>query len=254
MGAVYRGPHRDLKKRVAIKTLHPAVAALPGARARFLREGEAASRIQHPNVVDVTDVRAVSGLSSSGTTAVVGGSPPAGATDWVFTLTGQSWFQSRGQSDCSQVGAAPLSMVRPSSWVGSLPLTCTRPWASSQQTLTPSDFVPSNAVGYFGSGVAISGNTILVLGEPFDGSGQLGHFGYVFTRSGSTWSQQAKLVPSNLASNSSGAFNCTTTLDGNTAVIATSFGAYVFSSDRPRRRPRESQYRAALPPSDLRSL
>jgi serine/threonine-protein kinase len=56
MGAVYEATHRDLKKRVAIKTLHPAVAAMPGARARFLREGEAASRINHPNVVDVTDV------------------------------------------------------------------------------------------------------------------------------------------------------------------------------------------------------
>jgi serine/threonine-protein kinase len=56
MGAVYEATHRDLKKRVAIKTLHPAVAAMPGARARFLREGEAASRIRHPNVVDVTDV------------------------------------------------------------------------------------------------------------------------------------------------------------------------------------------------------
>jgi serine/threonine-protein kinase len=56
MGAVYEAIHRDLKKRVAIKTLHPAVAAMPGARARFLREGEAASRIRHPNVVDVTDV------------------------------------------------------------------------------------------------------------------------------------------------------------------------------------------------------
>jgi serine/threonine protein kinase len=58
MGAVYEATHRDLKKRVAIKTLHPAVAATPGARARFLREGEAASRIRHPNVVDVTDVAA----------------------------------------------------------------------------------------------------------------------------------------------------------------------------------------------------
>jgi serine/threonine-protein kinase len=56
MGSVYEALHRDLKKRVAIKTLHPAVAATPGARARFLREGEAASRIRHPNVVDVTDV------------------------------------------------------------------------------------------------------------------------------------------------------------------------------------------------------
>ena len=30
MGAVYEGTHRDLKKRVAIKTLHPSVAATPG--------------------------------------------------------------------------------------------------------------------------------------------------------------------------------------------------------------------------------
>ena len=45
MGAVYEATHRDLKKRVAIKTLHPQVAAMPAMRARFLREGEATSRI-----------------------------------------------------------------------------------------------------------------------------------------------------------------------------------------------------------------
>jgi len=56
MGAVYEAVHRDLKKRVAIKTLLPSLAATPEARIRFLREGEAASRIRHPNVVDVTDV------------------------------------------------------------------------------------------------------------------------------------------------------------------------------------------------------
>jgi serine/threonine-protein kinase len=55
MGAVYEGIHRDLKKRVAIKVLSTAVAS-EEAKQRFLREGEAASRIQHPNVVDVTDV------------------------------------------------------------------------------------------------------------------------------------------------------------------------------------------------------
>jgi serine/threonine protein kinase len=62
MGAVYEALHRDLKKRVAIKTLHPAVAAKPAARARFLREGEAASRIRHPNIVDVTDVATEDGI------------------------------------------------------------------------------------------------------------------------------------------------------------------------------------------------
>ena len=63
MGAVYEGLHRDLKKRVAIKTLHPTVAAMPAAQARFLREGEAASRINHPNVVDVTDVGTENGIT-----------------------------------------------------------------------------------------------------------------------------------------------------------------------------------------------
>ena len=56
MGCVYEATHRDLKKRVAIKTLLPALASSGDARQRFLREGEAASRIRHPHVVDVTDV------------------------------------------------------------------------------------------------------------------------------------------------------------------------------------------------------
>jgi hypothetical protein len=56
MGCVYEAIHRDLGKRVAIKTLLPALAASPESRARFLREGQAAARICHPHVVDVTDV------------------------------------------------------------------------------------------------------------------------------------------------------------------------------------------------------
>ena len=56
MGAVYEAIHRDLKKRVAIKVLSGPFAANEEAKQRFLREGEAASRIQHPHVVDVTDV------------------------------------------------------------------------------------------------------------------------------------------------------------------------------------------------------
>ncbi|HET6149113.1 MAG TPA: serine/threonine-protein kinase [Polyangia bacterium] len=58
MGCVYEAVHRDLKKRVAIKTLLPALASNADAKQRFLREGEAASRIRHAHVVDVTDVGA----------------------------------------------------------------------------------------------------------------------------------------------------------------------------------------------------
>ncbi len=56
MGCVYEAQHRDLKKRVAIKTLLPSLASNADAKERFLREGEAASRIRHPHVVDVTDL------------------------------------------------------------------------------------------------------------------------------------------------------------------------------------------------------
>jgi eukaryotic-like serine/threonine-protein kinase len=56
MGAVYEAVHRDLRKQVAVKVLSKALASDEIARQRFVREGEAASRIRHPHVVDVTDV------------------------------------------------------------------------------------------------------------------------------------------------------------------------------------------------------
>lgn len=56
MGEVYEAVHQDIKKRVALKTLDPSAARNQEARARFLREGEAAARIQHPHIVNVTDI------------------------------------------------------------------------------------------------------------------------------------------------------------------------------------------------------
>jgi len=56
MGAVYEATHQDLGRLAAIKTLHRRLADSEQARARFLREGQAASRIRHPNVADVYDV------------------------------------------------------------------------------------------------------------------------------------------------------------------------------------------------------
>lgn len=54
MAAVYAATHRD-GKRVAIKMLHPAVAAQPHVRQRFLREGYLANQINHPGAVSVLD-------------------------------------------------------------------------------------------------------------------------------------------------------------------------------------------------------
>jgi len=62
MGAVYEAIHGDLRKRVALKTLHPEIARNPSMRARFLQEGQAASSIRHPHVVDVSDVGVEAGM------------------------------------------------------------------------------------------------------------------------------------------------------------------------------------------------
>ena len=55
MGAVYRGTHVLMDKTVAIKVLHPSLAADEKIVARFSREARAASRISHPNALSVTD-------------------------------------------------------------------------------------------------------------------------------------------------------------------------------------------------------
>ncbi|HYN85218.1 MAG TPA: protein kinase [Pyrinomonadaceae bacterium] len=55
MGAVYRGTHVLMEKTVAVKVLHPALAADDKIVARFTREAKAASRITHPHALVVTD-------------------------------------------------------------------------------------------------------------------------------------------------------------------------------------------------------
>jgi tRNA A-37 threonylcarbamoyl transferase component Bud32 len=62
MGEVYEAVHAGLNKRVAIKTLRRQFLEHETIAARFLREGQVASRIRHPNVVDVTDVGVIDGL------------------------------------------------------------------------------------------------------------------------------------------------------------------------------------------------
>jgi eukaryotic-like serine/threonine-protein kinase len=55
-GVVYEAVHPELKRRVAVKVLHPSLTDSPAAVRRFLREGQAAARIDHPHVVEVADV------------------------------------------------------------------------------------------------------------------------------------------------------------------------------------------------------
>jgi serine/threonine-protein kinase len=55
MGCVYRATHVLMEKTIAIKVLHPALAADDNIVERFTREAKAASRISHPHAISVTD-------------------------------------------------------------------------------------------------------------------------------------------------------------------------------------------------------
>lgn len=55
MGAVYRGEHVTLHKRVAVKFLHPELSRQTEVVSRFQREAQAAAILDHPNVVAAHD-------------------------------------------------------------------------------------------------------------------------------------------------------------------------------------------------------
>ncbi len=56
MGAVFAAMHKLTGRRVALKWMLPELARDADAVQRFMREAQAAGRINHPNVVDVYDV------------------------------------------------------------------------------------------------------------------------------------------------------------------------------------------------------
>ncbi len=55
MGAVYEAEHIEIGKKVALKVLHPQFSRQADLVQRFRREARAASKVGHPNIVDVTD-------------------------------------------------------------------------------------------------------------------------------------------------------------------------------------------------------
>ncbi|MFT3694809.1 MAG: serine/threonine-protein kinase [Kofleriaceae bacterium] len=55
MGRVYKGEHMGIGRAVAIKVLHPDLGKNKEASQRFQREAMASGRLDHPNIVSVSD-------------------------------------------------------------------------------------------------------------------------------------------------------------------------------------------------------
>jgi len=56
MGAVYRGTHEMLGRKVAIKLIKPELVTSDEVVERFLREARAASQLHHTNIVATYDL------------------------------------------------------------------------------------------------------------------------------------------------------------------------------------------------------
>ncbi len=103
---------------------------------------------------------------------------------------------------------------------------------TQQQKLLPSDGVTD---AQFGVSVSLNGDTALIGANRDDDNGIRSGSAYVFTRTGTTWTQQAKLIASDGASEER--FGIAVALEGDTALIgsetpdngANSGSVYVFT-------------------------
>jgi len=91
---------------------------------------------------------------------------------------------------------------------------------------------------FFGGSVSLSGDTALIGADYDDDNGEYSGSAYVFTRSGSTWTEQAKLLPLDGAARNG--FGGSVSLSGSTALIGAlwddtngreSGSAYIFTGN-----------------------
>ncbi len=178
-------------------------------------------------------------VAVSGNTIIVGadGSNDSGENSgsaYVFVHSGAGWSQ---QAKLTADDAAALDIFGYSVSISGDTAIVGAPWDddkgdgsgsayifvrsgtawSQQAKLTASDGAASD---WFGYSVAISGDTAIVGAYGDDDNGDLSGAAYIFTRTGTAWSQQAKLTPGDGAGGDQ--FGCFVAIDGDTVIV----GAY----------------------------
>lgn len=176
-------------------------------------------------------------VALSGNTALVG-AYRAGVNDtgaaYVFVRSGTTWSQQTkltvGDAAANDYFGSSVALEGDTALVGSYNDYTGFAYSGSAFVFVRSGtvwsqqakLIPSDAAGgdRFGCSVALSGDTALV-GAYWDNSPSSdAGSAYIFTRSGTTWSQQAKLTASDAANNDY--FGYSVALSGNTALV----GAY----------------------------
>ena len=185
-------------------------------------------------------------LSADGNTALVSGNADNESADlpgwgdgatWVWTRNGGVWTQQAKLADPSQVGAIPnqgfsaaLSADGNTALVGAPENTgSTRVWVRSGSTWSLEATLVGTGITslyeFQGASVALSadGNTAIV-GGIVDDEVTFGSFGvgaaWVFTRTGTVWTQQGgKLVGSGAIGTSGQGISVALSADGNTAMV-----------------------------------
>jgi hypothetical protein len=189
-------------------------------------------------------------ISEDGNTAIVGayredtGGSQAGAA-YIFTWSGTTWTQQQkiqasdkqasdefgksvaisGDGNTAIVGARVEDAVVGSNTIWSTGAAYIFTWSgttwSEQQKIQASD---KQGDDQFGQDVAISGdgNTVIVGAYSEDTGATNAGAVYIFTRSGTTWSQQSKIQASDKQASDEFGNSVSISEDGNTAIV----GAY----------------------------
>jgi hypothetical protein len=187
-------------------------------------------------------------LSADGNTALIGGPDDQGASNpgvtggaaWVFTRSGSTWTQQGSKispavapnaTNQSTFGTAvSLSADGNTAFIGgpadNAGLGAVWVYTRSGVTWTPLQRLAANDVGTTGFGGAVdisAGGSTAVIGGGDDNTA-IGGGAWVFTRSGSTWSQQGPvLLPTNgTGPNAQFGSSVGISADGNTALIGSS--------------------------------
>ena len=178
-------------------------------------------------------------VSVSGDTVIVGAYQDddnglASGSAYIFTRTGSTWAQqakitpndgalgdnfgiSVSVSGDTVIVGAYLDDDNGSASGSAYIFTRTGSTWAQQAKITPND---GETADRFGISVSVSGDTVIVGARLDDDNGDNSGSAYIFTRTGTNWSQQAKITPNDGAANDE--FGISVSVTGDTAIV----GAY----------------------------